>query len=150
MSLSNMEQVADGESKMPTVTTDPADLSYDITFDGSSEVPSEDGTYVVEVTIDETNYEGSASGNFVLTKAFTLVAPVRNEVQVYPNPASERVMVEGAAGQLVKIYNLMGVLQMESETNRTIQIGALSSGVYLIRVLDASGQFVSHHRIVKH
>lgn len=150
VSLSNMEQVADGESKMPTVTTDPADLSYDITFDGNSEVPSEDGTYVVEVTIDETNYEGSASGNFVLTKAFTLVAPVRNEVQVYPNPASERLMVEGAAGQLVKIYNLNGVLQMESKTNRTIQIGALSSGVYLIRVLDASGQLVSHHRIVKH
>ncbi|WP_406659242.1 T9SS type A sorting domain-containing protein [Marinoscillum sp.] len=50
----------------------------------------------------------------------------------------------------MKVYDLMGVLLQESETNKTIQMGELSSGVYLIRVLNAGGQLVSHHRIVKH
>ncbi|MEQ8580852.1 MAG: MBG domain-containing protein [Marinoscillum sp.] len=150
VSLSNLEQEADGSAKMPTVTTDPADLSYEITYDGSAGAPTEGGTYAVVVTITETNYQGSAQGSFVLTSVLPLGTAVLNEIRVYPNPATERIMVAGEAGLRVKVYDLMGVLLQESETNKTIQMGELSSGVYLIRVLNAGGQLVSHHRIVKH
>ncbi|MEQ9021615.1 MAG: MBG domain-containing protein, partial [Pseudomonadales bacterium] len=79
VSLSNLEQEADGSAKMPTVTTDPADLSYEITYDGSAGAPTEGGTYAVVVTITETNYQGSAQGSFVLTSVLPLGTAVLNE-----------------------------------------------------------------------
>ncbi len=151
VTLENLTQTADGTAKSPTVTTNPAALNYSMTFDDSSTLPTEAGTYVVEVTVLETNYEGSATGNFALTKAVALGAlPLVNEVKVYPNPAAERLTVSGDDGLLVKIYDISGVLLLEDEINQTIAIDRLRAGVYLLQVSDANGRVVSHQRVVKY
>ncbi|WP_159584047.1 MBG domain-containing protein, partial [Marinoscillum sp. 108] len=151
VTLENLTQPADGTAKSPTVTTNPAALAYSMTFDGSSTLPTQAGTYVVEVTLLETNYEGSVTGNFVLTKAVALGAlPLVNEVKVYPNPAAERLTVSGDDGLLVKIYDISGVLLLEDEINQTIAIDRLRAGVYLLQVSDANGRVVSHQRVVKY
>ncbi|MEQ8580208.1 MBG domain-containing protein, partial [Marinoscillum sp.] len=151
ITLAGLSQTADGTAKSPTVTTDPAALNYSITFDGSSTLPTQAGTYAVEVTVLETNYEGSASGSFVLTKAVALGAlPMVNEVKVYPNPATERLTVSGDDGLIVKIYDISGVLQIEHKTNQTIAVDSLPAGVYLIQVSDPNGRMVSHQRVVKY
>ena len=151
VTLENLTQTADGTAKSPTVTTNPAALNYSMTFDGSSTLPTQAGTYVVEVTLLETNYEGSATGNFVLTKAVALgTLPLVNEVKVYPNPAAERLTVSGDDGLLVKIYDISGVLLLEDEINQTIAIDRLRAGVYLLQVSDANGRVVSHQRVVKY
>ncbi|GAB5527131.1 MAG: hypothetical protein Roseis2KO_50030 [Roseivirga sp.] len=61
ISITNTEFVNDGEEKTVSVTTDPVDLSYIITYDGNNEAPSAIGTYEVLVSLDERNYAGTAT-----------------------------------------------------------------------------------------
>lgn len=82
VSLSNLLQTYDGQAKPVTVTTSPAGLPTAITYNGSSTVPLDFGSYNVNVTISDLNYVGSASGTLVISgellsawqsKSFTLV-----------------------------------------------------------------------------
>lgn len=71
VSLSNLAYIWDGSAKSVTVTTVPASLSVTTTYNGSSSAPSAFGSYNVVATINETNYQGSASGTLVIS-AWTL------------------------------------------------------------------------------
>lgn len=66
VTLGNLSQTFDGEPKLVTVTTDPAGLTVDVTYDGESTPPSETGSYAVVATINDDNYMGSASGTLVI------------------------------------------------------------------------------------
>lgn len=61
ISITNTEFVNDGDEKTVTVTTNPVDLSYTITYDGNTTVPSAIGIYEVLVSLDERNYSGTAT-----------------------------------------------------------------------------------------
>ena len=50
-------------------TTTPAGLTVDFTYDGSATAPTNAGTYAVVGTINDANYQGTASGNMVIGKA---------------------------------------------------------------------------------
>ncbi len=63
VTLTNLTQTFDGNPKPVTVTTNPANLSYSITYNGSATVPSAIGNYAVAVSITDPNYAGGASGN---------------------------------------------------------------------------------------
>jgi hypothetical protein len=65
--ISNLSQIYDGSSKPVTVTTTPSGLSVSVTYDGSAAVPSAVGTYAVAATINESNYQGSATGTLSIT-----------------------------------------------------------------------------------
>lgn len=67
--LSNVSQTYDGSPKEVTVTTDPLGLAVDITYDGSSTKPTDAKSYDVVATVNDKNYEGSASGTLVIGKA---------------------------------------------------------------------------------
>ena len=67
--ITDLEYVFDDTPKAATVTTDPAGLTVVITYDGLAALPVAPGTYLVEVTIDETNYEGYASDDLVINRA---------------------------------------------------------------------------------
>ncbi|MCE7991594.1 MAG: T9SS type A sorting domain-containing protein [Roseivirga sp.] len=66
VSISNTEFVNDGEQKSVTVNTDPAGLTYAITYEGSETAPSDLGTYEVVVTVDDRNYSGAATGQMTI------------------------------------------------------------------------------------
>lgn len=59
-------------------------------------------------------------------------------VKVYPNPASENVMVELPQGnKVISLFNITGVevLHLEtSELQQNLNVGQLPSGVYLLRI----------------
>lgn len=62
-----------------TVTANPAGLNVIITYDGGSTAPSAVGSYEVVATINEVNYEGTASGTLTISKPYTttgFTAPV--------------------------------------------------------------------------
>lgn len=59
--LDNLVQTHDGDPKPVSVTTMPPDLTVTVTYDGLETVPSAIGTYAVEATVVDDNYEGSAS-----------------------------------------------------------------------------------------
>ena len=67
--LEDLEQVYDGQPKRPRALTVPGDLAVDLTFDGSSEAPAAEGTYVVVGTIIDEVYQGSVTGALTILAA---------------------------------------------------------------------------------
>ncbi len=69
VSLSNLNQVYDGNPKPVSVATDPGGLAVDVTYNGSPTAPTNAGTYTVVATINDPNYQGSATGTLIIAKA---------------------------------------------------------------------------------
>ena len=89
VTLSDLTAIYDGTPKSVTVTTGPAGLSYNVSYDGSSDPPSNTGSYAVVVTITDPNYTGSASGTFVIVGKCSLdLVPGWNLVSCNVHPAS--------------------------------------------------------------
>jgi len=69
ITLSNLSQTYDGTPKSATATTMPLGLTVAITYDGAATPPTNAGSYVVVATIQDTNYQGTASDTLVIAKA---------------------------------------------------------------------------------
>ena len=70
------------------------------------------------------------------------------EVNVYPNPASDKVNIEVAGKANVKVYNLLGQMVDTFETfgKSTLNVAAYQSGVYFIKV--DNGNASSTHKLI--
>ncbi len=55
-----------GSPQPVSVTTSPAGLAVAISYNGSATVPRDSGSYAVEANIIDPNYQGSASGTYVI------------------------------------------------------------------------------------
>jgi hypothetical protein len=71
--LVNLTAVYDGSGKSAAATTVPPGLDVIFTYDGSATVPTDAGTYAAVGTINDINYQGSASANLVISKATATV-----------------------------------------------------------------------------
>ncbi|HAL91745.1 MAG TPA: hypothetical protein DCM68_01815, partial [Verrucomicrobia bacterium] len=69
VTLGNLAQMWDGNAKTVTVTTVPADLSVDVTYDGSATAPSNAGSYAVTGIVNDLLYQGSTNGTLVISNA---------------------------------------------------------------------------------
>jgi hypothetical protein len=65
-----------------TATTTPNGLSVNFTYDGSVTLPFNVGSYAVVGTINNANYQGTATGTLVIGKAAATVTPA-NLSQTY-------------------------------------------------------------------
>ena len=61
-------------------------------------------------------------------------------LQVYPNPARDRVVVEGMEAVEVKVYNTSGQMVKCVRGTNEIDLSGLVEGVYLVRIMDADGK----------
>ena len=73
LTLSNLTQTYDGQPKPVTVTTSPVDLTgVSVTYDGSTTVPVNAGSYAVVASLTNDNYTASdVTGTLVIAKATT-------------------------------------------------------------------------------
>jgi hypothetical protein len=78
-------------------TTDPAGLNVTFTYNGSSEAPVNAGTYTVVATINDVNYQGSATGTLVINPASATVA-LRSMNHVFDGNAKEATVITSPAG----------------------------------------------------
>jgi hypothetical protein len=69
VTLGNLAQTYDGTPKPANAITNPTGLAIAFTYDGSATVPADAGSYAVVGTIQDANYQGSASGTLVISKA---------------------------------------------------------------------------------
>lgn len=69
VTLNNLNQTYDGTAKSVTATTTPSGLSVTITYDGSSNAPTNAGSYQVVGTVVDANYYGSATNTLTIVNS---------------------------------------------------------------------------------
>ena len=66
---------------------------------------------------------------------------VAEMVSVYPNPAKEKVTIDGTEAAEVQVYNALGLLVKTVQDTNEISVAGLPTGVYLMRIIDVNGIF---------
>ena len=66
VSLANLSATYDGTSKAASASTHPANLNVTFTYNGSVTTPTAAGSYTVVGTINDSNYQGSATDTLVI------------------------------------------------------------------------------------
>ena len=61
------------------------------------------------------------------------------QVTCYPNPAREKVTIDGIEVAEVQVYNALGQLVKTVRNSNEINVSNLTEGVYLLRIMDAKG-----------
>jgi len=74
VTLGSLSQTYDGTAKTATATTTPPGLTVNFTYNGSPNAPISAGSYTVIGTVNDPNYEGSATDTLVIGKATATVA----------------------------------------------------------------------------
>jgi len=69
------------------------------------------------------------------------------DISIYPNPASDKLHIDGLVVQDVVIYSIDGKEVLNISNQNTIDVSSLSKGVYFIRVSD--GINVSTNKLIK-
>jgi hypothetical protein len=67
VTLGSLSATYDGTPKSATAMTSPSGLNVTFTYNGSSNPPSAIGNYTVVGTINDTNYQGNATGTLVIS-----------------------------------------------------------------------------------
>src|ERR1019366_5991840 len=73
--LGSLSQTYNGSAKPATATTTPSGLTVSFTYNGSATVPTSAGSYTVIGTINDANYQGSATNTLVINAATLTVTP---------------------------------------------------------------------------
>ncbi|BET68980.1 hypothetical protein ASA1KI_38980 [Opitutales bacterium ASA1] len=73
VSVDGLVHKYDGSAKSATTTTVPAGLAVTVTYNGSTTLPTEKGTYAVSATVVDANYSGSATGTLSIGAGSQLV-----------------------------------------------------------------------------
>jgi hypothetical protein len=159
INITNLTQEVDGTQKSVVVTTDPQNLNHTVTYDGSATKPIVAGTYAVLVVIEETNFQGEATAQFVLEEIVGVEKEQAVSLDVYANPVNERLIIEfkrdyTTATQLV-VYSVQGqllyrktLMNAASGDKEFIQLQDWHAGIYHLIATDAEGQS-SNYRIMK-
>jgi gliding motility-associated-like protein len=84
--INNTLQNFDGSPKEVTIVTQPENLNFNITYDGSTTPPFSAGVYTVEVTIVEDNYKGELTAELIINNAPTTTGIPNQEVAEDSNP----------------------------------------------------------------
>ena len=64
----------------------------------------------------------------------------QQQITIYPNPAKETMLIEGAKVAEVQVYNTLGQLVKTLRDANEIPVTDLPQGVYLLRITDAEGR----------
>ena len=73
----------------------------------------------------------------------------QQQITIYPNPAKETMLIEGAKASEVQLYNALGQLVKTVRDANEINVAGLAEGVYLLRITDAEGIIHAARVVVK-
>ena len=85
----------------------------------------------------------AAENGFVYKSAMIPVSGLKEnalQINVYPNPAKDRVVIEGIEAAEVNVYNALGQVVKTVRGTNEIDLSGLVEGVYLLRIMDAEGK----------
>jgi hypothetical protein len=94
----------------------------------------------------------AAENGFVYKSAMIPVNGVEEnalQINVYPNPAKDRVVIEGIEAAEVNVYNALGQVVKTVRGTNEIDLSGLVEGVYLVRIRDGEGRSYVARVLVK-
>jgi hypothetical protein len=102
VSFEDLVQTYTGDPLDVTVVTDPPGLTVEVTYVGSTTLPTDVGSYAVEATVTEPGYFGSASDTFVIEPA-TASIMFDDLQQYYTGSPLEPTITTNPAGLTVTV-----------------------------------------------
>ena len=69
VTLGSLNQTYNGSAEVATSVTTPSGLTVNLTYNGSANAPTNAGSYTVIGTINDANYQGSATNTLTISKA---------------------------------------------------------------------------------
>ena len=70
-------------------------------------------------------------------------------ISIYPNPAKDRVVIDGIEAVEIQVYNTLGQVVKTVRGTNEIDLSGLVGGVYLVRIRDGEGRSYVARVIVK-
>jgi len=74
----------------------------------------------------------------------------KDNILVYPNPATNFINISGDMVSEIKMYNNIGQLILTQHNTNTINISALQNGIYLLTIETQTGQTTQKKLIINH
>jgi uncharacterized protein with FMN-binding domain len=148
IALSNLQQVFDGSAKKVTVSTTPAGLATQVLYDTFATMPIKVGTYTVGVTVQDSNYKGSAQGKLDILSAATISLTELSK-PYNGNPQSPKVTTNPPGLKVNLTYNKNPMVPHEAGTYEilaTIEDALYkgsATGKFVITKVDATINFVA-------
>lgn len=76
-----------------------------------------------------------------------------DNIRIYPNPASTGILVKNLLGTgiTVQLFNCLGTVVFSDEAAvvaRTIDVSGLANGLYILKIMDASGRIIRVEKVV--
>ncbi|MBL3658176.1 MBG domain-containing protein [Fulvivirga sediminis] len=103
--VNGLNQTYNGQPRQISVSTIPAGLNYRATYNGATQAPTDAGSYDVDVTINNINYEGSFTGKLNILKADAAVS-LSNLTKTYNGSAQQVGVRTSPAGLSYQVtYN---------------------------------------------
>jgi hypothetical protein len=95
--LGDLTHTYDGAAKSPTSLTTPSGLTVNLTYDGSPTAPTSAGTYTVVATIDDPNWQGTTSGQLLISGVTLTVAGAQAQNRTYDGTSDATVNFSAAS-----------------------------------------------------
>ena len=128
VTLTNLVQTYSGTSKTATVITTPQGLAVDVTYNGSTSSPTNVGSYGVNATINDPNYQGFAGDTLVINKA-TAAVTLGNLLQTYDG-TPKSVTVTTTPANLTVFVNYDGTPMTPTTAGSYTVIATVSDSNY--------------------
>ncbi len=149
ISLGSLSQTYDGSAKPATATTIPGGLTVNFTYDGSATVPTGAGSYTVVGTINDANYQGSATNTLVINKVIlTVTADAKTKIYGTPNPSLTASYNGFVNGENVDVLSSPVVLNTAATTmcgvgDYPITASGAAAANYTIQYVDGKLQVIA-------
>ena len=144
--LAGLNAIYDGTPKPVTATTNPSGLAVSITYNGSPTAPINAGSYSVIATINNNNYQGSATGTLVISTAATVVSLTSSlNPSVFGQSVSFTAVVSSAAGTpigSITFYDgttVLGTATLNASGWAVLSTSALSTATHSITAVYGGG-----------
>ncbi|MDU0458437.1 MAG: MBG domain-containing protein [Geobacteraceae bacterium] len=128
VTLGSLSQTYNGNPRYATATTDPSGKSVSFTYNNSPVAPVNAGSYAVTATIDDADYQGSASGTLVIAKA-TATVILGNLSHIWDGTAKAATATTNPAGKSV-FFTYNSSPTPPSNVGSYTVVGAISDANY--------------------
>ena len=110
VTLGNLAATYDGTAKSASATTNPANLGVTFTYNGSATAPTAAGSYTVVGTINDSNYQGSATDTLVIAAPVSGLSNFRIANGLATNGTHDLLTPagDGVANLLKYAFNMVG------------------------------------------